>query len=647
MITYTIWWQDLSDEVVRGSLKILEKATDSVNICRFDMLVNWTTGNKPLRWQKVLVVSDWSKIFNGFIEMTTEWELNKWDWLQYEVECIDYTKAMQHRLVVESFTGQTVKTIVDTLINDYIGTGFGITTTNVVTWPTIDSIQFNYLTVQRCLQKIAQNAQMEWYIDYEKDVHMFNRSDESAPESLTDSSDNFYNLTLEVDTSQLRNSVVVRWSTYPSNNFSQTIKADGTAREWLLARKPKAWVSLTVDWVYKDVGVDPLMEETADVVIDRVYSEESGSLVDRTTLFKREWWSCTFFSADDDYIYIGARNSWNTMVWDFATPASADVVMEIQYSSLTEWQWNNLVVFTDWTNWMTQDWTLTFIRPEDWGKGSQIDATTEIDPANTTNYYYLRIKRTANILVTAPAIAELLMDRIFEYMFNFQEKFVRCSAATTTPIAWILLVPTYRYEVPIIAKSQNNQSIEAMKAIEWWDGLYEHIIVDESITTKDEAKARAAAEIADYANPIVNGNFQTRTGLLQSGSKFVPWQILTISLNSRGLTGDYNIQEMTTTTADESEFYYDIRFGGRLLNVFNYFLNNISKEIVMKENEELLSIEVVDETVTITETITKATPETVIESVLITENASASTFTPPYTWWDDADEGRWGIFEWS
>ena len=57
-----------------------------------------------------------------------------------------------------------------------------------------------------------------------------------------------------------------------------------------------------------------------------------------------------------------------------------------------------------------------------------------------------------------------------------------------------------------------------MTALEGGDGVHAYAIHDLSITSKSEARDRALQELAEFANPLLTAVFETRTGLLQSGS---------------------------------------------------------------------------------------------------------------------------------
>ncbi len=240
-----------------------------------------------------------------------------------------------------------------------------------------------------------------------------------------------------------------------------------------------------------------------------------------------------------------------------------------------------------------------------------------------------------------------------DFMFNYQEKFIRCTATTVTPLAGVEIEVSYKYEVPIIVKVRNAASVTAMAAIEGGDGLHEYVITDSSISSKAEARDRALKEIDQYGNPLVNGTFQTRTGLLTAGSYFLPGQYLTVNLPTWGISVDtqYLIQQVITSLIEDGstiEYNYSVRFGGRLLNAASFLESIAGQEQVVLATEEIDRIEVIAEDITITEVITRdPLLKSLSETVTIAESISKSNTTPPFRWGFSATKpGIWNESEW-
>ena len=75
------------------------------------------------------------------------------------------------------------------------------------------------------MQRIADELGWFWYIDYDKNIHLFSRDTNNAPISIDENSNNFNNLSIEFDTSRLINRQVVKRGNETSDEtYSQVIE---------------------------------------------------------------------------------------------------------------------------------------------------------------------------------------------------------------------------------------------------------------------------------------------------------------------------------------------------------------------------------------------------------------------------------------
>lgn len=126
---------------------------------------------------------------------------------------------------------------------------------------------------------VAKRQNMNWYIDFERDVHMFATQDDTAPFAITDTSQNYSNLEIEPDITKIVNRQTVRGGEAPDDNlYTQEIVADGTTTSWYMDYKPKT-VSVYTDtgagYVQKTVGVENLVDETT---VDYVFNFNEKTL---------------------------------------------------------------------------------------------------------------------------------------------------------------------------------------------------------------------------------------------------------------------------------------------------------------------------------------------------------------------------------
>ncbi len=97
------------------------------------------------------------------------------------------------------------------------------------------------------MQLMSQTWRYVWYVDYERDLHFKDREDDSSPFQLDNSSDNFTDLEIKVDQSQLGNRVIVLGGEDVSaSTYAQVFPGDNAIREWILKGKYKN-LAITID----------------------------------------------------------------------------------------------------------------------------------------------------------------------------------------------------------------------------------------------------------------------------------------------------------------------------------------------------------------------------------------------------------------
>ena len=85
------------------------------------------------------------------------------------------------------------------------------------------------------MNQFAKANQYVWNIDYERDIHFATDTALPAPYSLTDTSNNFFDLQMEADTSNLGNRIIINGgSALSTSRYAQTFEGDSVERAWLL-----------------------------------------------------------------------------------------------------------------------------------------------------------------------------------------------------------------------------------------------------------------------------------------------------------------------------------------------------------------------------------------------------------------------------
>lgn len=174
----------------------------------------------------------------------------------------------------------------------------------------------------------------------------------------------------------------------------------------------------------------------------------------------------------------------------------------------------------------------------------------------------------------------------FEFMMNFQEKFVRNSTFPTldgpdigTSHPGDKIKFTYYPYIPVRVQALDPVSIAAMKLITGGDGIYDGpIIQDERIKTFTEARRRAQVELDLYSNAIVTCKFQTNKDGLSAG------QIIHIEDADRNVDDDFVIQAVSASAmAGEKDdvFSYNVTCASSMFGLIEFF------QMLMRRSERI------------------------------------------------------------
>lgn len=484
---------DRTAYILMGSLSITDEITSKVNTCSFntyDLDGTWV----PTTSDTVKVYdTEGNLIFAGFIVSANETRsgINPDDGeevLRYAVQCQDYTKILQRKLIVETYNNKDCKTILQEMVDKYFPTE-EISLELVENGPTIENITFNYAPADQAITALATNTGYQWYIDYNKTLHFFSQDNALTQYTITDDSDNWTQLKINPDTSQLRNRVYIRGGIYYSDPYLQKIVADGEQEEFTLAYTP-----------------------------------------------------------DDDNFSIEISG----------TPYSVGL--------------------------------------------DGIDESEDYDFLLTRKEKAVKMGETAWAQANTPLAADTVLDI------------------------------TYNYEIPVLVVQEDSDSISAMKTIEGGDGVYEYVVNDENITSINAARLRAAAELRDYANPVIKGSvISYETHGIKSGD------LMSINLARRGLNSSYLIQNVKIKQLTTNTLQYTISFSGKLYGLVDILiaLFKQSQKIILGLDEVLDAFTALQDA---TGGIYDGTPS-IVESA------------PPFAWSNDAgtttNKMRWSLFEWA
>jgi hypothetical protein len=193
-----------------SSLQITDNLDEAANRCTFRLF-----HTVPTQGQEVILTlgskNTLDRLFAGHVVETTQGYQGKPANAYTDVAAVDYTWQLGFALVTERFVNYSATIIADYLVSVY-GSLNGFTSVNVARdLPTINEITFTNEDLPACLTRLARRLGAYWYVDYQKDVHLFIGEDTSrvAPTDLTPTHPSFNDFTHEVDTSQTLSLVYV------------------------------------------------------------------------------------------------------------------------------------------------------------------------------------------------------------------------------------------------------------------------------------------------------------------------------------------------------------------------------------------------------------------------------------------------------
>jgi hypothetical protein len=154
----------------------------------------------------------------------------------YTVHAKSFVQWLDRHLVQGWYNQQAPETTVKQIVNQYCP---GFTTYNVMnTGVTITPTYADYQKVSDVIQSIADQAQLGWFLDYFKDVHMYSLETKPSPlpnNTLDVDNDlvNYGNLEIIENSEQQVNKVFIKgFKTRSAELYFLPFETDGTSLQW-------------------------------------------------------------------------------------------------------------------------------------------------------------------------------------------------------------------------------------------------------------------------------------------------------------------------------------------------------------------------------------------------------------------------------
>lgn len=166
--------------------------------------------------------------------------------------CVDHTVELDKALIRRTYENMTDKEIIEDIVERF-APGAGFTTNQVEEGPTIDKITFKYVQPSKAIEKIAKLTGRYWYIDYNRNI-VYREKTSFTNYELDSNTNNYKNLKIKKDLSQIKNRVYVRGGQKLSDFTDYETVGNGVSRRFVLPDKPSD-VTVYVNDVQKTVGV--------------------------------------------------------------------------------------------------------------------------------------------------------------------------------------------------------------------------------------------------------------------------------------------------------------------------------------------------------------------------------------------------------
>lgn len=654
-------------DVVAGSITIDDQINDAASTCSFELFNLSSTGFPETDDEVIITLDDGTIIFGGTIKSVSYKKLSTGG-VGVAINCVDYTSLFDSHLVRKSYEDMTDAAIIADIVTTYCA-GLGITTTNVVEGVTISQISFNYLQPSQCMRKICEVTGRNWYIDYEKDVHYFPIDTEQAPfdigatyqkyyiqddmtttpegalegSAVYDSVNDYVRLTPAANDVTGR---LVYEETIPSafTMTAQLYSGGGTGADanfvfWGCSSAPNAESSATGGFT---VALDEY-ENKLQILYDGVVYDEVEEVDLGYTIDDADWHTLKVITStsptteytitieiDDVEIVSSVLPNYPLSGNFFGVGGrtgglnnehrcrSFELYSTNQYQDVQDLQ-----IAKD----STQVKNRVYVR----GGTKLSDSVIYEEKGDGEKRIFVLPEKPHDVSVEVNSVAKTLgiknIDTTgYDWYLNFQEKYIEQDSGGVVLGTGDTLTVTYKYDIPILVAQEDTASIVA-------NGVKEFAIFDSNIKTTSAARDRAAAELTDYANDLIEGSFSTFEPGWRAG------QTITITESSYGVDDDYIVQRVSLRSFGAGLYRYTISLASaKTMGIIRFLIEMLEAN---KNEVTLETDEVVDELLQITDLLIG---DSLLDSLTI-DSAG------PYRTWSTGSgsvptRARWDLFAW-
>lgn len=662
-ITVNIGGTDRTDKIKKNSLTITNILTRQVDQCSFK-IVYYNSAPfdfMPVAGQEVIIYDGATKVFGGTIvqvEQTSE----DFKTLEYDIECQDYTRFLNRRLIVESYVNTTVEDIILDWLYTYVNYYENVGISGLVGWWRLDSnindssgnalngsspvnITYSYGKMGRCGNfngtdsgiVLPDNAKLQPTTGITCTAWVYWNGKVGSKGVILQRADydNFKGLYFAVQYDNLLQFalgdgtkwnwstggsvpigewcfVAVRWNghnmfTYINNVLVASLAFEGTV----------SWQSAGV---YLGLGFDSQwLNENFNGKLDDVRMYNRGltteELTDIYNQFTTENVQCVEPVDNATFSYKTVTESMTQLADDFQYDYYVDYNRDIHFFKketlsapfdITDTNGNvvndSLVIRKD----NSQIKNVIYVRGGNY-LGSTFTSVFISDGQQTLlslGYEYDDLKMTVTGIGWDVGIEPQDSPISHDAMWNPDSRVVTFRVDRIPSNGSSVRVSGHPY-LPVIIKKRDTVGIAAMKAIEKGSGEYEYVIIDKTITSKEAARVRAKAEIEAYGSSISEGEFLTYTSGLKAGMRIY------VNSVSRNVYEYFIINRVRATMFSNTAMQYHVSMVTYktlgIVDVLQKLLSESKETVVIGDNEILdVAGEEVVEAIALAETFTSS-----------------------------------------
>ena len=219
--------------------------------------------------QEVIITHGGMRIFAGTIGNYSEFFPSfdtGIDFKYIDVDVDDFNQLADRKLVVDEFAtpNQTAGDIIRSIVTDYLSSE-SVSSSFVQDGLVIQRVVFQYQRPSDCFNEIARLIGYEWYIDFYRRLHFFERATNLAPYSITDSERSYISLRCSRSRDRYRNRQVTRAGKDIGAVRTEKFRGDGDTTTFHvqspIADTPLVYVDTGSGDVQKTVGIRGVDDE--------------------------------------------------------------------------------------------------------------------------------------------------------------------------------------------------------------------------------------------------------------------------------------------------------------------------------------------------------------------------------------------------